>query len=314
MRAVRIASGQPVLVDVEEPAGDGVLLEVASSSICGTDVGLLTAGLEGFTLGHEFAGWVDGVPYAVEPTIWCGQCPECLAGYTQRCVGEHRNLGVISSSGLITDGGLSDRIRVPAECLVALPAGLDVTNACLVEPASVAWHGIQRAAIQPGERVVVVGGGSIGLLAVAAVRAGGHQVAIEARHPHQQAAAEALGAAKRDGEYDVVIEAAGSESGLVRCAELARPGGRVVVLGVFFGALPVPGVATLVKELTWIGAMAYGRHDGHREVEAAAALLANEPLIAETLITHRFGLDEAAEAFRVAGDRGAGAIKVALHP
>jgi threonine dehydrogenase-like Zn-dependent dehydrogenase len=248
------------------------------------------------------------VAYAVEPTIWCGACEQCLAGYTQRCVGEHRNLGIFC------DGGLSDRIRVPAECLVALPDGLAVADACLVEPASVAWHGVQRAAIQAGQRVVVVGGGSIGLLAVAAVHSLGHEVAIEARHRHQLAAAEALGAGTPSGEYDVVIEAAGSELGLVRAAELARPGGRVIVLGVFYGLVPVPGVATLVKELSWVGAMAYGRQGGHREVEAAAALLGAEPLIASTLITHRFGLDEAAEAFRVAGDRGAGAIKVALYP
>jgi threonine dehydrogenase-like Zn-dependent dehydrogenase len=308
MRAVRIASAAPVLVEVDDPTGDGILLEVASSSICGTDVGLLTMGMEGFTLGHEFAGWVDRVPYAVEPTIWCGRCPECLAGHTQRCVGEHRNLGIFC------DGGLSDRILVPAECLVALPDGLAVADACLVEPASVAWHGVRRAAIQAGERVVVVGGGSIGLLAVAAVHSLGHEVAIEARHAHQLAAAEALGAVAASGEYDVVIEAAGSESGLVRCAELARPGGRVIVLGVFYGLVPVPGVSTLVKELSWVGAMAYGRHDGRRDVEEAAALLAAEPAIAATLITHRFGLDEAPEAFRVAGDRRAGAIKVALHP
>ena len=96
MRAVRIASGAPVVVDVDEPAGDGVMLEVVSSSICGTDVGLLGMGMEGFTLGHEVAGSVDGVPYAVEPTIWCGTCPECRAGHTQRCVGEHRNLGIFS--------------------------------------------------------------------------------------------------------------------------------------------------------------------------------------------------------------------------
>jgi 2-desacetyl-2-hydroxyethyl bacteriochlorophyllide A dehydrogenase len=308
MRAVRISGGAPVLVDVDEPNGAGVLLEVVSSSICGTDVGLLGMGMEGFTLGHEFAGLVDGVAYAVEPTVWCGSCPQCLAGYTQRCVGEHRNLGIFC------DGGLSDRILVPAECLVALPEGLDVDDACLVEPASVAWHGVQRAAIQAGERVVVVGGGSIGLLAVAAARSLGHEVAIEARHPHQVGAAEAFGASLPSGEYDVVIEAAGSESGLARCAELARPGGRVIVLGVYYGQVPVPGVATLVKELSWLGAMAYGRHEGHREVEAAAAMLAGEPLIASTLITHRFSLDEAPEAFRVAGDRRAGAIKVALYP
>jgi threonine dehydrogenase-like Zn-dependent dehydrogenase len=89
----------------------------------------------------------------------------------------------------------------------------------------------------------------------------------------------------------------------------------VVLLGVFPQTLPVPGVATLVSELTWIGAMAYGRGaDGVRDVEHAAALLAADPEIARTLITHRFPLDDAVEAVRVAGDRASGAIKVSLHP
>ena len=111
-----------------------------------------------------------------------------------------------------------------------------------------------------------------------------------------------------------MIEAAGSESGLARCAELARPGGRVVLLGVYFGLVPVPGVTTLVKELTWSGAMAYGRHDGIRDFDEGAALLAAQPDLVATIITHRFALDDAAEAFRVAADRAAGAIKVVIHP
>ena len=308
MRAVRSTASGPAVVEVAEPAGDGVLVEVAASSICGTDLGFLAMGPLDFTFGHEFAGIVDGVPYAVEPTLFCGMCDECRAGHTQRCTGEHANLGIF------VDGGLADRVRVPEQNLVALPSGLNVADACLVEPASVAWHGVRRARVQPGERVVVVGGGSIGLLAVAAARRMGHDVDLEVRHPHQRSAGERLGAGTPRGEYDVVIEAAGSDSGLVRCTELARPGGRVVLLGVYHGLVPVPGVPTLVKELSWVGAMAYERHDGVREVDEVAALLAGDPDIAATVITHRFPLDDVAEAFRVAADRAAGAIKVVLHP
>jgi threonine dehydrogenase-like Zn-dependent dehydrogenase len=308
MRGVRSTADGPAVIEVDEPAGDGALLEVRSSSICGTDLGFLAMGPLPFTFGHEFAGLVDGVPYAVEPTLRCGTCAECLAGHTQRCVGEHGNLGIF------IDGGLADRVRVPQENLVALPAGLDVADACLVEPAAVAWHGVARAAIRPGERVVVVGGGSIGLLAVAAARTMGHDVDLEARHPHQVAAAERLGAGRPSGPYDVVIEAAGSESGLARCADLARPGGRVVLLGVYHGLAPVPGAMTLVKELTWVGAMAYEQHGDTREVDEVAAMLASTPEIAKTVITHRFPLDDAKEAFRVAADRAAGAIKVVLEP
>ena len=209
MRGVRSTADGPAVVEVDEPTGDGLLLEVRSSSICGTDLGFLAMGPLPFTFGHEFAGVVDGVPYAVEPTLRCGTCTECLAGHTQRCVGEHGNLGIF------IDGGLADRVRVPAENLVALPDGLDVADACLVEPAAVAWHGVVRATIQPGERVVVVGGGSIGLLAVAA-----------ARHPHQVSAGERLGAGRPSGQYDVVIEAAGGKD-LAReaAAEPGRPAG-----------------------------------------------------------------------------------------
>jgi threonine dehydrogenase-like Zn-dependent dehydrogenase len=309
MRAVKATSDGPTVVDAPEPAGEGVLLDVTASSICGTDLGFMAMGPMDFIFGHEFAGYVDGIPYAVEPTLFCSQCPQCLAGHTQRCVGEHSNLGIFS------DGGLADRVRVRSQNLVPLPPGLGVNDACLVEPAAVAWHGVDKARISSGERVVVVGGGSIGLLAVAAAREAGHEVDAAVRHQHQRAAAERLGAGEPSGGYDVVIEAVGSESGVARCADLAAPGGRVVLLGVFPQAVPVPGTMSLIRELSWISAMAYGRApDGVRDIDRAAQMLAADPEIAQTLITHRFGLDEAPEAFRVAADRAAGAIKVSLHP
>lgn len=308
MRAARYEDGTLRVVEVDEPEGDGVVMDVVSSSICGTDVGFVHMGASGFTYGHEFAGVVDGVPYAVEPTQWCGACAQCGHGFTQRCTGEHANLGIF------VDGGLSDRVLLRPEQLVALPPGLDVSDACLVEPAAVAWHGVRVAAIRPGERVVVIGGGSIGLLAAAAVLQSGHAVDVECRHAHQRAAADSIGAGSTSGEYDVVIDAAGSESALARGAQLATPGARVILLGVYHGLLPAPGTTTLMKELSWIGAMAYGRHDGVREVDEAAALLAARPDVVRAVITHRFPLDDISEALRVAADRSSGAIKVVLEP
>src|SRR5205085_1061300 len=116
----------------------------------------------------EFAGYVDGVPYAVEPTVFCGSCTECIGGNTNRCVGGRVSIGVTC------DGGLADRVLIPPYSLVALPPGLEVGDASLVEPASVSWHGLARARIEPGERLVVVGGGTIGLMAVAVARHLGH--------------------------------------------------------------------------------------------------------------------------------------------
>jgi threonine dehydrogenase-like Zn-dependent dehydrogenase len=302
-------SGQRVVVEeVPEPGESGVVVEVVVAGICGTDLHFMRQSPDRVVLGHEFAGIVDGVPYAVEPTAFCGSCDQCAQGQTQRCTGGRRNIGTTC------DGGLADRAAVPPYTLIPLPPGLAVDNASLVEPTSVAWHGVRRAGIAPGERVAVVGGGTIGLLALAAASHLGHAVAIEARHDHQRQAAERLGGTPPRGEYDVVIDAAGSPSALARCAEFVRPGGRVVLLGVSTGTMPVPGALTLVKEITWIGSIGRSRPDGTRESDEAAALLAAHPEIADILITHRFPLQDAPEAFRVAGDRRSGALKVVLVP
>ena len=313
MRGVRWVDEQLVLdASVPEPvaAPGDVIVDVAAASICGTDLHFMRTQPQEVVIGHEFAGLVDGVPCAIEPTVFCGGCEQCRGGHTNRCVGEgHTNIGIYR------DGGLADRVAVPAYAPVALPAGLDVRDASLVEPTSVSWHGTRRAEIVGGERVAVVGGGSIGLLAVACMRHLGHAVALEARHPHQRIAGERIGAATPSGQYDVVIETAGTESGLVRSAELVRPGGRVVLLGNFQPSAPIPGVPTLVKEITWIGSAGRGRHGGGvREFAESATVLAANPEIARAVITHRFPLADAAAAFRVADDRASGAIKVVLEP
>ncbi|WP_026360923.1 zinc-dependent alcohol dehydrogenase [Amycolatopsis nigrescens] len=310
MRAIRNTAQGILVTEADEPAGPGVRLAIASMGVCGTDVNFATSGVQGYIYGHEFAGTtVDGRSYAVEPTVYCGECDQCRTGHVQRCnAPEHGTLGIFR------DGGMCDAATVPENMLVPLPPGLDVRDACLVEPASVAGHGVRSAALEPGERVAVVGGGSIGLLAAATARQHGFDVDVEVRHKQQRIAAERLDAGSVTGAYDVVIDAAGTEAGLARCAELARPGGRVVLLGVYQHTVPISGIVSLVKELTYVHSIAYSRHNGIRDTEQAAALLAGNPEIARTVITHRFPLDDAAEAFRVAGDRASGAIKVVLHP
>ncbi|QWF83235.1 zinc-dependent alcohol dehydrogenase [Amycolatopsis sp. CA-230715] len=310
MRAVRNTDQGILVAEAEEPEGPGIRLSVASVGVCGTDVGFVAGGVQGFTYGHEFAGTTaDGRSCAVEPTVYCGQCGQCRTGHVQRCAApEHGTLGIFR------DGGMCDAVTVSEDMLVPLPSGLDVRDACLVEPAAVAGHGVRSASLEPGERVAVVGGGSIGLLAAATARQRGFDVDVEVRHQQQRVAAERLEAGEVSGVYDVVIDAAGSEEGLARCADLARPGGRIVLMGVYQRTVPVPGIPSLVKELSYVNSIAYSRHDGVRDTEQAAALLAGNPEIAKTVITHRFPLDDAAEAFRVAGDRASGAIKVVLHP
>jgi threonine dehydrogenase-like Zn-dependent dehydrogenase len=285
-------------------------VRVRSSGICGTDL-VMTKGVPlPFTLGHEFAGLLsDGTAVAVEPIDACGACDQCATGQYQRC-----RSGPQVFYGIGTDGGLCDEILVPSRCLHALPPELPVADACLAEPTAVALHGLRLAGVGPGQRVAVIGGGSIGLLAVAGALAAGADVDLVARHPAQMEAGEGLGAGTPGGNYDLVVDAAGSASGLATAVELAHPGGALLLLAVYFDEVPLLGVPLLSKELTVHNAMAYSHHDGGSDFGTAVELLAAHPEIADTLITRRFPLDDAAAAFRAAADRASGAIKVVLEP
>ena len=310
MRAVRHTSQGIELFDVPPPDGPGVRVRIRSSSICGTDLAMIKAGPLPFTLGHEFAGILDdGTAVAVEPIDACGTCDQCTTGNYQRC-----RKGPDVFYGIGTDGGFCDEVSVPSRCLYRLPPELPVADACLVEPTAVALHGLHMAGIEAGQRVVVIGGGSIGLLAVAGAVSAGADVDLVARHRAQIEAGERLGAGTPQGEYDLVVDAAGSASGLASGVELARPGGAVLVLAVYFGDVPFSGVALISKELTTLNAMAYSHHDGGSDFGTAVDLLAARPEIVDALVTHRFPLDDAAEAFRTAADRASGAIKIVLEP
>jgi threonine dehydrogenase-like Zn-dependent dehydrogenase len=162
----------------------------------------------------------------------------------------------------------------------------------------------------------VIGGGSIGqLAAVAATAQGAEFVCLEARYPHQHEIRERLGICEPPaGErFDVVLEAGGSASSIQRAAELAKPGGTIAVLGVHYGALDVPYTTLLTKEITVVASMGYCSHGGKSEMRSAAEVLAARPEIPAALITHRFPLEDAVEAFRVAGDRSSGAVKVVVE-
>jgi threonine dehydrogenase-like Zn-dependent dehydrogenase len=309
VRAVRSVEGRPAVLEVDDPTGDWPLLEMAAASICGSDLTLVGWNLP-TTLGHEFAGTVDGVAYCVEPTVRCGDCDQCRIGATQRCRGSAPH-GII---GVAFDGGLADRVAVPAGCLVPLPDGLAVADASLVEPLAVSWHALKRAAAAPGERVLVVGGGSVGLLTVAAARAMALDVDLDARHDHQRAAGDRLGAGSPRGQYDITVEAAGTDTALATCVRRTTPGGRVALVGMAQSDRQVPSIPFVMNELSLLGCNCYDSGGGGREFARAAAVLAADPEIAATVITHRFPLAEATEAFRVAADRGSGAIKVVLHP
>jgi 2-desacetyl-2-hydroxyethyl bacteriochlorophyllide A dehydrogenase len=311
MRAVRGRDGRAAVVDVDEPPGEGELLTMHVAGICASDFAYLERGTT-FILGHELAGVrADGTPVMVEGMFGCGACEFCLEGRNNLCAQAGRK-----ALGIMQDGGMVEQYRVPAHKLIELPRGLDLANASLVEPASVAWHGARLGGAGPGKRVAVVGGGSIGQLAATAAQTqGADGVVLEARYPHQHEIRERFGVAEpeADARYDVVIEAAGSASALQRATELLSPGGTIAILGVHYGTLGVTYPQLLGKEVTLVASRGYCSHGGKREMQQAADMLASRPEIPDALITHRFPLEDAAEAFRVAGERSAGAVKVVVE-
>ena len=311
MRGVKMtADGIQVVPPSGDPAEGSVRVTVASSGICGSDLHMASFGPSWAILGHEFCGVLDdGTPVAVLPVVNCGTCDRCLAGAEQQC----RNaLGAMY--GVSLDGGLADEAWVHPNCAMPLPEGLDLAHANLVEPLAVALHGINRANVVAGMQVLVLGAGPIGLATIAAARSIGAGVDLEGHRPSRMAAGERLGASVNVGtDYDVVLDAAGTQSSLDRATELVRPGGTVSILGTYWSPVQI-GLSFQMKEITLLPSFTYGHHHGVGEFDAAARILQAVPDLPDVMITHQFGLDDAAEAFRVAGDRGGDPIKVVVRP
>jgi 2-desacetyl-2-hydroxyethyl bacteriochlorophyllide A dehydrogenase len=252
----------------------------------------------------------DGQAVAVHPFVPCGRCDDCRAGRPQCC----REIGA-SMLGVFADGGMADEIVVDASCCAPLPAGTAIDNASLVEPLAVALHACNRAGIEAGMRVGVVGAGTIGLLCAAVARQLGADVGLAARHAPQAAAAEQLGiTVDATRNCDVVFEAAGTSSGFDDAVKRARRGSSVVLVSTTWEPISVSFLNAQMREVTLVPAFMYGEAHDEREFDAAVSILATHPGIPDALITHRYGLDEAPQAFRVAADRASGAIKVVLHP
>jgi 2-desacetyl-2-hydroxyethyl bacteriochlorophyllide A dehydrogenase len=302
-----------MVVDVEPTvpahATDPVRVRVRSCGICGSDLHLAAWNLP-VTLGHEFAGVLDdGTAVAVQPNVWCGECDRCLAGETNLC-----RTGLTRMHGVSVDGGLADEVIVDRSCLVPLQAGLGAEIGALVEPLAVAGHALRRVALEPGARILVIGGGSVGLALAGVARAHAVDVDLSARYAHQREAGERLGARLTVAdEYEVVVDAAGSQASLDDAVTRVRPGGTVVVAGTYWEPVSF-GTDLLGKEVNVVPAAMYGHDHGVREFDLAAEVLAARPELADVLVSHRFPLDDAAEAFRVSGDRASGAIKVVLGP
>jgi len=317
---------------VPSPGPGEVLWRVRACGICGSDLhfynGVLPA-MPNISPGHEFAGEVvepgEGVQgssagqrVVVEPLRVCRECAYCRTGQYQIC--SRRVL-----LGTFAPGGLAEYVVVPAYTLLPLPDAFDFQLGALVEPLAVAVHGLHQVGLSVGERVLVLGSGSIGLMAVLAARAAGAgEVVATYRHDHQGEAALAAGANRalkaeatgglEQAGIDVVVETVGGGAPtLAEALNLVRPGGRISVLGLFTQPVQLNALALMLKEARLVGGITYCRPGRHSDFDVAMGILQSEPERARAIITHRFPLEEAAQAFATAADKTTGSLKVQVQ-
>jgi threonine dehydrogenase-like Zn-dependent dehydrogenase len=212
------------------------------------------------------------------------------------------------------DGGLAEFVIADSNQLFEIPTGVEPSGVALIEPLAVVMHGINRAKITSGSRAVIIGAGSIGLLTAAALVDRGIDVDIVTRHPHQALAAEAIGArpvSEAGQNYDVSFDAVCSQQSFDVCVTATRPCGTLLEFGMFWSPVTLNNML-MMKEITVVPSIFYGHTHEHHDFLEAIDLLTRTPHLIEAVVTHRFALTDAAEAFRVASDRKSGAIKVHL--
>jgi L-iditol 2-dehydrogenase len=272
-----------------DPGPGDVLVQVEVALTDGTDAKAyrrghpLLLGELPSPFGHEFCGIdvASGRRVVAANSAPCGACAPCRRGEETLC----ENLRPF------LNGAYAEYLLVPARIaernLLAVPDGLAPEVAAMVEPLACCLRGVERAAIEGGETVAVLGPGPIGLMLCAAAKDAGARVVSVGGRPQRRALAEEFGAVLGDGRgADVVVEAVGSADAWSDAFQLVRPGGTVV----FFGGREVAldTYRLHYEELTLRGAF----HHTPRHVRAALAFLASGAYPWERLITHRIALDE----------------------
>ncbi|WP_369167409.1 zinc-binding dehydrogenase [Streptomyces sp. R28] len=301
------------------PPGLGeVELAPAYVGICGTDLHIFHGDMDArvavpAVLGHEMSGrvvrvgpgvegWAPGDAVTVMPLRWDGTCPACRSGYQHVC----RHLDFI---GIDSPGAMQQRWTVPASTLIRLPEALALERAALVEPTAVAVHDVGRAEVAAGEKVVVVGGGPVGILIALVARATGADVRVVELNPHRRLLAGELGLTAWDpaaddvpelvhawtGEAgaDVAFEVSGAAGGVDTAVDVLGVRGRLCLVAIHPRPREVNLHRFFWRELTLVGARLYDRGD----FERAVALVADGTIPAERLISKVVPLTQAPAAF-----------------
>ena len=314
MQALVVRSPGDVALE-ERPAptaGLGeILVRPTVIGICGTDLDIVEGTIDPtfvrypIVLGHEWTGVVEsaavttgrpdtespaaGAHVVVEGIVPCGHCAQCVAGNTNRCV-------TYDEFGFVRDGAATGLIAVPSRLAHVVGDSVSSHSAVLVEPAAVVLRALSRVAPSPGQRVLIIGDGTVGLLAARLSRLWSPaSVTMLGLRPDQAPLATAAGVddfstRPRSGEFDLVVEAAGSAASTRTALGAPARGGTVVLLG-YPGKdanVPFPVDDTVNGDVMIVGSFGY-TSTAWRQV---VALLNAGQLDLSFLVTHRFPLQD----------------------
>jgi threonine dehydrogenase-like Zn-dependent dehydrogenase len=303
-------------------AAGQVVVDVERAGVCGTDVELFTGemtylqtGASSYPLrpGHEWCGVVTAVGPDVDAAwlgrrvtgdtmIGCGHCRRCRQGRHHECADRHE-LGI--TTGL--PGALAEQVAVPARALHVLPDPVDATLGALVEPGGNALRCVREAGLAPGERLLVLGTGTIGLLVAMFARAGGVEVHLMGIDDTQLRLARTLGFDSTwtpDGlpslPWDAVVDASNAPTLPARALDLVEPGRRIVYIGLAGSPSTIDSRDIVFKGITTVGILGASAGLAGAIEAYADGSVDPRPLVAATV-----GLDDVANA--LAGHRPDGA-------
>jgi L-idonate 5-dehydrogenase len=331
-KSIVIHAAKDLRVEMQESTKPGpgeVLIKMAAGGICGSDLHYYHNGgfgpislKEPMVLGHEVAGHieelgpgVDGIKIgqlvAVSPSRPCGDCRFCNIGSHNQCL----NMRFYGSAMPFPHIQGAFRQRLVADAAQCAPAdGLTPGEAAMAEPLAVCLHATRRAGPMLGKSVLVTGCGPIGILSIiAARRAGADFIVATDISEFTLSMAKTVGAdividtgqnpdglahyTADKGTFDVLYECSGVGVALAAAIQAMRPGGVIVQLGLG-GDMSLPMMAITSKELELRGSFRF-----HEEFSTGVSLMQKGLIDVKPLITHSIGIDEAVQAFEIAGDR-----------
>ena len=322
MKSVRLhGTGNLQIHDEPTPVvGQGEkLVRVKSVGVCGSDLHWFSEGEIGdaklehpLVLGHEFAGVTeDGQRVAIDPAIACGRCEFCEHGNPNLCS------SLIFAGHGKTDGGLREWVAWSEKSLFPIPDSISDADGAMLEPLGIAIHAVDLGKLKTGMTVGVFGCGPIGLLIIQMAKlSGAANIIATDKLTHRVEAAKSFGASEaflvgddsglsviqaaiNGREVDVAFEAAGKQDAVDDAFAAVTSGGKVVLAGIPDGDKTSFSASTARRKGLTIKLVRRMKHTYPRAIELVSKGLVD----VHSIVTHRFPLEQSAEAFRVAQRR-----------